>query len=278
MKSLVAQTSRGPIEYVLSGSGPVVLNVHGTSSDCFSTSGLTPLIEGGFSLLTPSRPGYGRTPLAAGKTAAEAADALIGLLDALRIENCFVVAVSGGGPTGLALAARFPERVRRLVLVEAGTQPENRSQEPAYKDQVAFYGPMHPVIWGMLGLMSRLSPRSMARQCLATFSTHDPDDALRRLSDADIRQLGLFFQGHSSRQGALNDLTHTVGEDVLLAVSQPTLVIHSREDRAVPFSHAEWSLKHIPQAELCETGFTGHFYYIGPDYPRLWQRILEFLR
>ncbi len=278
MKSLIVHTSKGPIEYILTGSGPVVLNIHGTSSDCFSDSGLMPLIEGGFSLLTPSRPGYGRTPLAVGRTAAEAADAIMGLLDALRKEACFVVAVSGGGPTGVALAARFPARVQRLVLLEAGTQPENRPQEPAYKDQVAFYGPMHPVIWGMLGLMSRLSPRSTARQCLAIFSTHDPDDALRRLSDADIRQLGRFFQGHSSRQGALNDLTHTVGEDTLLAVRQPTLVIHSREDRTVPFSHAEWTLKHIPQAELCESGFTGHSYWIGPDYSQLCHRIVEFLK
>ena len=27
-----------------------------------------------------------------------------------------------------------------------------------YKNQVAFYGPMHCMMWGMLGLMSRLSP------------------------------------------------------------------------------------------------------------------------
>ena len=43
---------------------------------------------------------------------------------------------------------------------------------------MAFYGPMHNVLWGLLGLMSRLSPRSMARQTLAIFSTHDTDDAL----------------------------------------------------------------------------------------------------
>ncbi len=73
MKSQIAQTPAGPIEYTLTGSGPVVLNIHGTSSDCFSTGGLSPLVERGFSLLTPSRPGYGRTPLAAGRSAAESA-------------------------------------------------------------------------------------------------------------------------------------------------------------------------------------------------------------
>ncbi len=277
MKSLIAQTSRGPIEYTLTGRGPVVLNIHGTSSDCFSSSGLAPLIQSGFSLLTPSRPGYGRTPLSVGRTAAEAAGALIGLLDTLKIETCFVVAVSGGGPTGVALAARFPQYVRRLVLIDAITQTKSRSREPGYKGQVAFYGPMHPVNWGMLGLMSRISPYAIARQTLATFSTHDPDDALRRLSKSDIQQLGSFFQGRSSRQGALNDLDHVVGESELRSVKLPMLVIHSREDRAVPFSHAEWALKNVPQAELCEGGFMGHFYWIGPDFKRLSERLKAFL-
>ena len=31
-------------------------------------------------------------------------------------------------------------------------------------------------------------------------------------------------------------------------------LIHSRENHSVPFTHAEWSLKHIPKAELCEAG------------------------
>ena len=80
------------------------------------------------------------------------------------------------------------------------------------------------------------------------------------------------------RLDALNDLTHTVGEDVLRVIHQPTLVIHSREDRAVPFCHAEWALQHIPQAELCEAGYTGHFFWIGPDFPRLSERMVEFLK
>jgi len=65
---------------------------------------------------------------------------------------------------------------------------------------------------------------------------------------------------------------------LLHRVIQPTLVVHSREDRAVPFSHAEWSLANIPHAELCEAGFTGHFYWIGPDYPRVSQSVIRFLR
>jgi pimeloyl-ACP methyl ester carboxylesterase len=278
MKSQIAQTSKGPIEYTLLGSGSVVLVCHGTSSNCFSTDISTPLVEAGFSVLTPSRPGYGRTPLKVGPSATEAAQALIALLDSLSVKTCVVVAISGGGPTGVALAAGFPERVTRLVLAEAITYPENRPNEPGYKNQVAFYGPMHSVMWGLLGLMSRLSPRAMARQTLAIFSTHDPDDALSKLSPEDIRVLCHFYQGRSARRGALADNAHSVGADLLKSIHQPTLVIHSREDNSVPFSHAEWSIMHIPQAEMCEAGITGHFFWVGPDYPRICQHLIAFLK
>jgi pimeloyl-ACP methyl ester carboxylesterase len=268
---------QGTIEFTIAGSRPTVLVCHGTSSNCFSSAGTEPLVRAGFRVLIPSRPGYGRTPLGVGQSAAQAAGALAALLDCLQVQTCAVLAISGGGPTGVALAAMFPERVTRLVLMAAVTRPEERQNEPAYENQMTFYGPVHSLMWGMLGLMSRLSPRGMARQTLSIFSTHDPDDGLSRLSKGDIESICRFYQGRSSRIGVLNDATHTVGAGLLASIRQPTLVIHSREDKSVPFAHAGWSLQHIPQAELCEAGLTGHFVWIGPDFPRISQRMSTFL-
>jgi pimeloyl-ACP methyl ester carboxylesterase len=278
MDSQIIQTASGPIEYTLQGSGPLLLVSHGVSSSCYSNELARPLAEAGFQVLTPSRPGYGHTPLSVGMSAAQAAQAFMALMDSLSFQKCSVVAVSGGGPTGIALAANYPERVERLVLVEAISWSENRTNELSYQSQVTFYGPMHNVMWTMLGMMGRLSPRSMARQTLAIFSTHDPDDGLSKLSRADIDTICRFYRGKSSRQGALSDFKHTVGVEELQKVSEPTLVIHSREDNSVPFGHAEWSLQHIAKAELCESGITGHFFWVGPDFPRISQRMIEFLK
>ena len=278
MKSQIAQTSKGIIEYTLLGSGPVVMVCHGTSSDCFSTGLSQPLVDAGLCVLTPSRPGYGRTLLSIGKSAKQAAEGLIALLDNLTIQTCSVIAISGGGPTGIELAAEFPSRVTRLVLAEAVSQPENRPNEPSYKNQMVFYGPTHGVMWRMLGLMSRIYPRSMARQTLTIFSTHNLEEALDKLSAQDIESICRFYQGRSSRQGALNDATHTVGAELLQSIQQPTLVIHSREDKSVPFSHAEWSLKNIRQAKLCEAGLMGHFFWIGPEFQGISQCMLTFLK
>jgi pimeloyl-ACP methyl ester carboxylesterase len=278
MKSQIACTSKGPIEYTLQGTGPVVLVCHGTSSNCFSTELAGPLVEAGFCVLVPSRPGYGRTPSEVGRSNAQAAEALAALLDSLETQTCSVIAISGGGPTGVGLAAHHPERVHRLVLIEANTHTEDRQNEPAYRSQKAFYGPLHGVMWGLLGLTGSLAPRRMARQTLAIFSTHDAEDAMQRLTAEDMAAIRRFYQGRSSRQGALNDLEHSVGAELLQKVSAPVLVIHSREDASIPFSHAEWSLQNIPDAELCESGFTGHFFWIGPDYPGICRRLVAFLR
>jgi pimeloyl-ACP methyl ester carboxylesterase len=127
-------------------------------------------------------------------------------------------------------------------------------------------------------MVTRLdAKKNAARQTLASFSTHDPDDSLSRLSSPDLQETCAFFNGQSSLRGALNDLTHTVGADLLAKIPQPTLIVHSREDRAVPFDRAEWSLPHISQAELFEAGFTGHFYWIGPDFMRINEKIISFL-
>ena len=130
----------------------------------------------------------------------------------------------------------------------------------------------------MLRLFSILSPRSTALQTLVIFSTHDPKDTISRLAPEDIRTLNHFFYGQSSREGALNDLTHIVTRALMQKILSPTLIIHSREDASIPFHHAEWSLENIPNARLCESGITGHFYWIGPDYQRICESMIYFLR
>ncbi len=71
MKSQIAHSLKGSIEYTLLGIGPMVLVCHGTSSYCFSTEVTQPFIGASFSELTPYRPGYGRTSLDFRRSAAQ---------------------------------------------------------------------------------------------------------------------------------------------------------------------------------------------------------------
>jgi hypothetical protein len=81
----IAQTTKGPIEYRLEGSGPVVMVLPGGHCSRDTRLSHEKLASAGFTLLTPSRPGYDTTPAAVGRTAQDAADALAALLDTLAI-------------------------------------------------------------------------------------------------------------------------------------------------------------------------------------------------
>src|SRR5262249_21779045 len=104
-------------EFAMAGTGPVILQIHGRASGYDQPLALSwDLHEAGFTVLTPSRPGYLRTPLTVGAIPEQAADALACLLDILGIDQVRLMGTSGGGPTALQFALRHPGRVRGLVL------------------------------------------------------------------------------------------------------------------------------------------------------------------
>ncbi|MDA1016102.1 MAG: hypothetical protein O3A00_16805 [Planctomycetota bacterium] len=75
------QTDCGLVEYTESGSGEVILYFHGTglTGDTMMSFEL-PLVESGFRLIIPNRPGYGSTPLSEHRSATDCADVAAALL------------------------------------------------------------------------------------------------------------------------------------------------------------------------------------------------------
>src|SRR3990172_3139058 len=85
MSQAIAKTVKGPVEYRLEGNGPTVMVLNGGHCSRESRLSHERLAEHGFSVLTPSRPGYDSTPSEVGRTAQQAADALAALMDSLQI-------------------------------------------------------------------------------------------------------------------------------------------------------------------------------------------------
>src|SRR5215212_11086124 len=108
MSIQIAQTAKGPIEYRLEGSGPVVLVLNGGHCSRNTRLSHEKLVLDHFAVLTPSRPGYDSTPAEVGRTAQAAADALVALLDTLAIPAVSVIGISAGGPTAIAFAQQYP--------------------------------------------------------------------------------------------------------------------------------------------------------------------------
>ncbi len=275
----IAQTKAGQIEYTLQGRGPVVLRLTGSMDDCESPGGNEALLAAGFSILTPSRPGYGKTPLSVGRTAPEAADAMVALTDTLGISNADVIAESCGGPTAIYLAARHPERVRKLVMEEAVSKYMKDLDPKGFETRKKFYDSQYGYMSFMLKVLARVAPRSLARVTMSIFGTHDPAEAVKEMSKADIDGLCSFYLRWqpSWGQAASNDMEQGTEDGVLNSIKAPTLIVHSREDAAVPFAVAEYSHANIAGSELWEAPTWSHM-MSGPGAAAVDTKVVEFLK
>ena len=110
------------------GSGPPVLAVHGITGSHAAWPWVADRLAGAVNLIAPDLRGRGASNALAGPfgMAAHATD-LVAVLDHLEVTRAVVVGHSMGAWVGATLAARYPERVSSLLLVDGGlpqTLPE----------------------------------------------------------------------------------------------------------------------------------------------------------
>jgi pimeloyl-ACP methyl ester carboxylesterase len=293
--SQLAETKRGVVEFAIVGTGPVLLQLHGGASGYDQTSALSwDLQENGFTLLTPSRPGYVRTPLTSGATPEQAADAIASLLDVLAIDRVCVIGTSGGGPTALQFALRHPQRVWGLVLQSAISQ---RFVEPRRSTRSLIGWVIFSQSTGWLTdfgawgahLVARYWPALLIRQLLDASDDLDRSKAAHRQSYvlAHSQQIDFFRRVAASgmplsvrQMGLRNDLEQFAQLPVypLDQVRCPTLVMHGRADGNVPLSHAEFVARTVPNAELFALEDCGHFIWVGPGADQYRGKIATFLK
>src|SRR5262249_14639391 len=267
MHGLIANTPYGSIEYRLEGKGPVVMVLNG--GHCSRDTRLTheKLAQHGFTVLTPSRPGYDDTPTAVGRSAQSAADAMAALVDSLRIAQVSTIGISAAGPTALAFAQRHPERTKSIILESAVTTAWD---ETVKRGARLVFGRMERLTWAMVRLGLRLSPRVMLKAMLGGLTTLNPDNVLRRMSQEDIAFFTRMLQTMRSGTGFLNDLEHRV--DDLHAIHVPVLAIYSPHDRNVPPSNAQRIAREVAGSELFETPADTHLIWIGRYAEDVWQK------
>ncbi|HTF12777.1 MAG TPA: alpha/beta hydrolase [Asanoa sp.] len=268
----IAHLAAGQIEYRLDPGGDgVVLVFHGGHV----RAGLA-LGEDAFdrTVLVPSRPGYGRTPLSGSVRAY--CDVVRALCAHLGIDRvAAVVGISGGGPTAATMAARHPALVERLILVSAVgwlPYPDRLTRLGAH---VVFNAATERLSWAGIRALMRLAPDAGLRLMLGSLSTVPAGSVLAALGDDDRATLLDLFAHMRSGRGFRNDLRPT--PDVTAEIDQPTLVIATRTDRGVPFAHAQSLASTIRHATLVESHAHSHFVWLSPDWPPIAERIRAFL-
>lgn len=108
----IAWTRTGP------EGGVPLLRLPGTpGSRWFVRADRTPWRERNLEVITTERAGMGRSTPLPGRGLRQHADDLIRILDHLGLDQVRAVAISGGGPHLLALAAQYPDRLAAATIV-----------------------------------------------------------------------------------------------------------------------------------------------------------------
>ncbi len=174
-------------------------------------------------------------------------DHVVAVLDTLDLDRVAVVGNSFGGAVALHLAARYPERVDRLVLMGSVGVPFRLT--PGL-DAVWGYEPSVQAMRELLDVFAY--DRSLVNDELA--------ELRYRASIDDGVQESYAAMFPAPRQHWIDSLA--VSDDVLHTLPMQTLVIHGREDQVIPLDNSLHLARAIPHAQLHVFGHCGHWVQI----------------
>jgi pimeloyl-ACP methyl ester carboxylesterase len=253
-------------EYGSAAGAPLVL-LHGTPGSRLQFQLLhEPAAAAGVRLITPERPGSGRSdPVPGGVTFVGYADDLRQLLDHLELGSVTMSGASGGAGFALAAAILHPERVRRLLLVSAGSLP---APPEALKRLI----PPVRILLALATHAPRLTGKLLASQvsnldsAAARWGRRFMPAADRRVFEEPTR-LAAFAEDfrEALRQGpgaAVQDLRlGREGLDLDLAdLDVDTVLLHGVDDVNAPIEIARWFAAQVPSSRLMETPGAGHLF------------------
>ena len=250
--------------------GRPVLFFHGTGSHVHGMLLHKPAQQLGFRIIAPDRPGIGRSPFRAGWTLLELAEDLNELCEWLGLGVVDAIGVSGGGPSLMAMAHAFPDRLNRILAL-ACVMPV--MDDPRYAVGVgrsvrwmAAMGrrlplPLFRLPYSLLGLLQTRLKSPQAFERLFASSLSEDDRALFRHPDyanlfmRDFQEA--FRQG--SRGSAYDVQTfHKPWGFEIQNITKAIKVIHGTEDRIVPISHSEYLEQTAPNVRFLHRPGIGH--------------------
>jgi pimeloyl-ACP methyl ester carboxylesterase len=246
------------LAYRQAGSGPVLVLIHGITSDSDTWRRVMPYLARRFTVLAPDLIGHGGSAKPRGDYSLGAhASAVRDLLLALGHDRATFVGHSLGGGIAMQLSYQFPERCERLVLVDSG----GLGREVSMLLRAATL-PGSELVLPLLAASRLLDAGRLA------------GSALRRLglrAGTDIEEMA---KGHAtlSDREARAAFVHTLravvepgGQRVdasnrlYLAERLPLLLIWGEHDSLIPVSHGRAANERIAGSRLEVFADSGHF-------------------
>ncbi|HEV2014166.1 MAG TPA: alpha/beta hydrolase [Candidatus Dormibacteraeota bacterium] len=273
------------LHYLCGGSGPPLVLVHGLGSSAAVEfyHNLEPLAAH-HRVFAVDLPGFGRSDKPALEyTIGLFVKAVKDLMASEGVERAAVIGVSMGGRVALGLALESPEKVERLVLVDAlGVGTPRRVL--AYRILLT-RGLGELTLRGTARALRRMNPATIRR--FWGWYLQRPNRVNTLWTDERIANHGTLLASPEYRAAYLSALRSISGmrqlrdgvavENRLPELRMPTLLIWGRHDHIFPASHAEAARNRIPNGRVEIFDDSGHTPQMEePD--RFNRLVLDFLR
>lgn len=220
-------------------------------------------LEAKFRVLGFDQRGTGRNaePLPEGYTIGHMADDVVQVMEAAGVSRVHVLGHALGGLVGLDLARRFPERVGKLVLVNAWARVDRHS-ERCFDIRIGILHGQGPAAY-------------VAAQPLFLHTAPYMSAHYEKIS-AEVAHGTAHFQGAENLLKRIGALRAFDARGDLGRITAPTLVAASRDDLLVPWTASEALAAGLPNAELWVTPEGGHAFSV--EQPEVFNpKLMEFL-
>ena len=205
---------------------PIVL-IHGTSASLHTWDGWTETLKGQRRVIRMDLPGFGLTgPAPDGDyRMTRYADFIAALLDQLKVRQAVLAGNSLGGGIAWRTAVQHPERVSRLVLVDASGYPLQSTSVPLgfRLAQIAWLKPV----------LGKLLPRRMIESSVRNVYA-DPAKVTPELVDRYYELTLRAGNRESLTQRIKLRETDAQSAGLIPTIRQPTLVLWGMQDRLIP--------------------------------------------
>ncbi|MBC7953042.1 MAG: alpha/beta hydrolase [Rhodospirillaceae bacterium] len=233
------QIGGSTLAYNCVGDGPAVVVVHGIGGHKEDWAGLAQVLAAEHSVYTTDLLGFGESSKSGEViTIADQVAAIIALLDAENVAKADIVGNSLGGWVAATLAATYPDRVNRLILVDAAGFKAMFEGKPP----VNFYPTTVAEMSNLLDHV-RFDP-----------ATHTDAFAIQALAASmaagDAQASAAVGQGMFVSERL---------EEVADRISAPTLVIWGAEDKLFPAGIADLVTGHIQGSRKVLIPNASHF-------------------
>jgi pimeloyl-ACP methyl ester carboxylesterase len=284
MPSTVVETDCGPVEFCDAGAGDPILYFHGTgvTGDVMVTVESS-LIENGFRLIIPNRPGYGMTPLSPHFTSAACAQVSAALLDKLGVKHVHVMGSSGGAAFAVVFAAKQPDRTRSLVLLCPQLHPWDHKRWLPASSRWTLPFLRRTLLRKLLLALYRFGLRRMTAEKFLKAEAGDRyADVVGDPETQRLCQMTLDAMANGTRYAGFENDFLVFAHDVIVGsqavITSPVLILHDEKDPVATVEHVNWFTEHYPHCKRIALHAAGHLIWVGPQSDQMLRVRSEFLR